>query len=152
MFCYYSVLVKLHKIVEVHFRLLDTNDFHLKAKNERFTAAGSWRYRQHLKYEKCTSLFGRVRHKLRQKAYRTCSNIIFPHSTNEIIYPWRCRYCRHFINSPSLTETFIPNVRALNASSLFILLCKPLFKNVLRPDYHPYNKDSLAVWLFIPVL
>ena len=77
--------MKLHKIVEVHFRLLDTNDFHLKAKNERFTAAGSWRYRQHLKYEKCASLFGRVRHKLRQKAYRTCSNIIFPHSTNEII-------------------------------------------------------------------
>ena len=69
----------------MHFRLLETIDFHLKAKNERFTAAGSWRYRQHLKYEKCASLFGRVRHKLRQKAYRTCSNIIFPHSTNEII-------------------------------------------------------------------
>ena len=91
-FCYYSVLVKLHKIVEVHFRLLDTSDFHLKAKNERFTAAGSWRCRQHLKYEKCTSLFGRVRHKLRQKAYRTCSNIIFPHSTNQFFVILRQKF------------------------------------------------------------
>ena len=32
--------------------------------------------------------------KLHQKAYRTCSTIIFPHSTNQIIDLWRCR-CRY---------------------------------------------------------
>jgi len=31
----------MYKIGEVHFRLLGTNGFHAKAKNERFTAAGS---------------------------------------------------------------------------------------------------------------
>ena len=39
--------------------------------------------------------------KLHQKACRTSSTIIFPHSTNQIIYLWRrrCRCCRHFLNS-----------------------------------------------------
>ena len=36
MFCDYSKLVTLYKIGEVHFRLLGTNGFHVKAKNERF--------------------------------------------------------------------------------------------------------------------
>ena len=35
------MLITLYKIGEVHFRLLGTNGFHAKAKNERFTAAGS---------------------------------------------------------------------------------------------------------------
>ena len=35
------MLVKLDKIGEVHFRLFYSNSFHVKAKNERFTAAGS---------------------------------------------------------------------------------------------------------------
>ena len=30
-----------HVVGEVHFRMLDTNDFHVKPKDERFTAAGS---------------------------------------------------------------------------------------------------------------
>ena len=54
MFCDYSMLVKLYKIGAVHFRLLDTNGFHVKARNERFTAAGS-RCSQNLKYETITS-------------------------------------------------------------------------------------------------
>ena len=39
--------------------------------------------------------------KLLQKACRTCNTIIFPHSTNKIIYLWRCccRCRRHFLNS-----------------------------------------------------
>ena len=54
------MLVKLYKIGELHFRVLGTNGFHIKAKNERFTAAGS-RCRQNLKYENFTSSFGRLR-------------------------------------------------------------------------------------------
>ena len=44
------MLIKSYKIGEVHFRLLGTNGFHVKAKNGRFTAPGS-RRRQNLKYE-----------------------------------------------------------------------------------------------------
>ena len=54
------MLITLYKIGGVHFRLLDTNGFHVKAKNERFTAASS-RCRQNLKYENFTSSFGRLR-------------------------------------------------------------------------------------------
>ena len=43
------MLLALFKIDEVHFRLLGTNGFHVKAKNGRFSAAGS-RCRQNLKY------------------------------------------------------------------------------------------------------
>ena len=39
---------------------LGTNGFHVKAKNEKFTAASS-RCRQNLKYENFTSWFGRLR-------------------------------------------------------------------------------------------
>ena len=49
--------------------------------------------------ENSTSSFGRLRQKLHQKACRTCSTIIFPHSTNQIIDLWRCRCRRHFLNS-----------------------------------------------------
>ena len=41
-------------------RLLGTNGFHVKAENERLTAAGS-RCRQKLKYENFTSSSGRLR-------------------------------------------------------------------------------------------
>ena len=44
------MLVTLYLIVGVYFRLLGTNGFHMKAKNERLTAASSC-YRQNLKYE-----------------------------------------------------------------------------------------------------
>ena len=50
--------VTLNKRGEVHFRLLGANGYHVKAKIERFTAAGSL-CRQNLKYENITSLFGR---------------------------------------------------------------------------------------------
>ena len=54
------MLVTLYKIGGVHFRLLGTNDFHIKAKSERSTAASS-RCCQNLKYENFTSSFGRLR-------------------------------------------------------------------------------------------
>ena len=56
-----------YKIGEVHFRLLGTNGFHVKAKNGRFAAAGS-RCPQNLKYENFTSLFGRLCQKITAKS------------------------------------------------------------------------------------
>ena len=35
------MLVTLYELGEMHFRVLGTNRFHVKAKNERFTPAGS---------------------------------------------------------------------------------------------------------------
>ena len=63
------MLVKLYKIGEVNFRFFGTNGFHLKAKNERFTAAGL-RCHQNLKYETFTSLFGRLRQQITARAAR----------------------------------------------------------------------------------
>ena len=45
---------------EVHYRLVDTNGFLVKAKNQGLTATGS-RCRQNLKYENYTSSFSRLR-------------------------------------------------------------------------------------------
>ena len=53
------MLITLYKIGRVHFRLLATNGFRVKAKKERFTSA-SYRCRQNLKYENFPS-FGRLR-------------------------------------------------------------------------------------------
>ena len=91
------MLIMLHKIGELHFRLLGTNGFHVKAKNERFTAASS-RCRQNLKYENFTCHLADYVKTLHQKACRTCSTIIFLHSTNQIFDLWRCRWlCRRQI-------------------------------------------------------
>ena len=49
--CDYFMLITLYKIGELHFRLLGTNGFHVKAKSKKFTAA-TLRCRQNLKYEK----------------------------------------------------------------------------------------------------
>ena len=86
-FCDYSMLVILYKIGGVHFRLLGTNGFHVKLKNERFTAASS-RCRQNLKYENFTSLLGRLR---QNNAPKSVLHVIFLRSTNQIIDLWRCR-------------------------------------------------------------
>ena len=56
-----------HKISEAYFRLLGTNGFHVKAKNEKFTAA-SWRCRLNLKYENFTSSSGRLPQKFAPKS------------------------------------------------------------------------------------
>ena len=93
-------MITLYKIDGMHFRLLGTNGFHVKAKTERFTFA-SWCCRQNLKYENLTSSFARPIKTLHQKACRTCSTIIFRHSTNQIIdlwhWSWRC--CRQILTS-----------------------------------------------------
>ena len=61
------MLITLYKIGELHFRLLGTNGFHVKAKSEIFTAASS-RCRQNLKYENLTSSFGRLRQNIVPKS------------------------------------------------------------------------------------
>ena len=63
----YSMLITLYKIGGVHLRLLGTNCFHVKAKNERFTAVSS-RCRQNLKYENFPSSFGRLRQNIAPKS------------------------------------------------------------------------------------
>ena len=63
----YSMLITLYKIGGVHFRLLRTDGFHLKAKNKRFSHASS-RCRQNLKFENFTSLFGRLRQNIAPKS------------------------------------------------------------------------------------
>ena len=95
------MLITLYKIGGVHFRL---HGFHVKAKNERFTAASS-RCRQNLKINMKISgcrLADYVK-TLQQKACRTCSTIIFLHSTNQIIDLWRFRWrcSREILNSRS---------------------------------------------------
>ena len=61
------MLITLYKIGELPFRLLGTNGFHVKAKDERFTAASS-RCGQNLKYENFTSSFGRLRQNIASKS------------------------------------------------------------------------------------
>ena len=61
------MLITLYKIGEVHFRLLGTNVFHVKAKNERFTTASS-RCGDNLKYENFMSSFGRLRQNIAPKS------------------------------------------------------------------------------------
>ena len=55
------MLVTWYKIGEVHYRLLGTNSFHVKANNERFSAAGSY-CRQNLKYENFTLFVWQTAH------------------------------------------------------------------------------------------
>ena len=61
------MLITLYKIGGVPFRLLGTNGFHVKAKNERFIAASS-RCRQNLKYKNFTSSFGGLRQNIAPKS------------------------------------------------------------------------------------
>ena len=57
----------LHEIGEMYICLLGMNGFHVKAEDERLTAAVS-RCRRNLKYENFTSLFGRLRQKIAPKS------------------------------------------------------------------------------------
>ena len=61
------MLVTLYKIGEVYIRLLDTNGFHVKRENEKFTATGSL-CRQYLKYETFALSFDRLRQKIELKS------------------------------------------------------------------------------------
>ena len=70
------MLITLYKISELHFRLFGTNSFHVKAKNERFTAVSS-RCGQNLKYEKFTSSFCRLRQNYVKKRAARAARLLF---------------------------------------------------------------------------
>ena len=70
----------------MHFSLLGTNGFHVKAKNERFTAGGS-RCRQNLKYQNSLRHLVDYFKELHQKAWRACSAFIF------LIQPMKSLIC-----------------------------------------------------------
>ena len=61
------MLATFYKIGGVHFSMLCTNGFHVKAKIERFTAASSCCC-QKLKYENFTSSFARLRQSIAPKS------------------------------------------------------------------------------------
>ena len=85
------MLLTLYKIGGVHFRFFGAKDFHVKAKNERFTAASS-RCGHNVNIKILRRLLADYVKRLYHKACRTCSTIIFLHSTNQIIdLWWRCR-------------------------------------------------------------
>ena len=86
----YSKLVTLYKLGEVYFRLLGTN-FLLQARVVVRTSNMKISRRHLAEYVK----------KMKQKACRTFSTIIFPLSINEIVDLWRCcsGCLRHFLNS-----------------------------------------------------
>ena len=108
--------VTSYEIGQVYFRLLSTNGFHTKTENERFTAAG-WRC-PHRHLEDCQN----------QKACRTCSTIILPHSTNQIIDLWRCR--RHFFNY------LLGRLRKTSEKLRFKTVSEPMHKNQEKPLEH----------------
>ena len=92
----------LYKTGELHFRLVGTNGFHVKASNERFSTAVS-RCPQNPEYDNFTLSFGRPRQKIAPKSVPHVQHDLFPHSTNQIIDLCRCR--RHFLNSQMTTPT-----------------------------------------------
>ena len=75
------MLITLYKIGEVHFRLLGTSDFHVKANNERIT--------QRARVVVTTSNMKISRRRLADYVktlhQKACCTIIFLHSTNQII-------------------------------------------------------------------
>ena len=68
----------------MHFRLLGTNVFHVKAKTERFSAAGL-RCRQNLKYGNFKSLLGRLRQIIASKSVLHLQHDYFS-SFNQLIH------------------------------------------------------------------
>ena len=100
----------------MYFNLLGTNAFHIKAKNERLTTAGS-RCGQNLKFYNFTSSFGRLCQNIAPKACRTCSTIIFSYSTNQIIDLLCCRS----VLFPITTETAGKTATIVHVSDLLSL-------------------------------
>ena len=128
MLCDDSLLVNLYIIGEVYLRLLGTEGFYVKVENENLLLRARVVVKT-LKTENSTSSFGRLRQKLHQKACRTCSTIIFPHSTNHIIDLWRCCCLLALSNiyrneeTGSLTKCTSTLNRTFTLDILFPMLC-----------------------------
>ena len=147
--CDYSMLITLYKIGGVHFRLLGTNGFHVKAKNERFPAASS-RCRQNFRYENFTSSFGRLRQNIAPKSVPHVQHdyflIFFFHSTNEIIGLWRCRWRsrRPILNSLLATLSKHDDDSNKNLTNLHIWQWKTVFLHALH--VHILSLDILKTF------
>ena len=89
-FCDYSMLVTFYKIGGVHFRLLGTNGFHVKAKKKGLLLRARVVVNGTSNMKISRSRLPDYVKRLHQKACCT-SAIIFLHSTNQIIDLWRCR-------------------------------------------------------------
>ena len=94
-----------------------------------------WWCRQNIKILKflCRRLTDYVR-KLYQKACRTCSSIIFPHSTNQIIDWWRCccscsrRFLGYVHTKPDIRATKTPQICIFdNEKQYFCTFCTCIF-------------------------
>ena len=111
MFCDYSKLVTLYKIGEVHFRLLCTNGFPAKAKNERFTERSPCP--QNLKNESFTSSFGRLRQRIASKSV--------PHV--QLYYFYSFNQSNHRFVALSLPSSFLklPNDNQKSGDGFWLL-------------------------------
>ena len=85
----YSVLFTLYNTGELFCNWMDTNGFKVRTENNCFVVICS-RCRQNLKFGDFTSLFCGVRQKMHGNSCYTCSTMIFPFLTNDVLALWRC--------------------------------------------------------------
>ena len=108
------MFITLCKIGGVHFRLLGTNGFHVKAKNERFTVV-SFRYRQNLKYENFTSFGTTLKHCTKKRAARAARLFFF-------IQPIKSLICGAVVDVAVVKCEKVKNARAKRAKLLFFVV------------------------------
>ena len=128
--------------------------FHVQAKNERFTAASLRVVRTHRMKISRRYLADYVK-TLHRKACRTCSTIIFCHSTNQIINLWRCRCrcCLHFLNS--LIVRLGRSLRPCAIDRRFRSITCVTMTTECHNDYHIIGLDAKIIMLHVlhePVL
>ena len=95
--------------------------------------------------------------KLNQEVCRTCSTIIFPHSTNQIIDLWRCRYrCLR----PNLNSLISDNISAacMTAFSHLNGLCQSKVRELnvgaisIEEDILPCRNQTNRHWMRVQLL
>ena len=127
----YSILVTLYKIGKMSFHCFNgMNSFY----------AGS-HYYPNLKYEDFRASFAIFILKFHWKASGTCSSIIFPHSTKQIIDLWCCHCCCrcHLLNSQfNLLWQCCVNLSLLQthfeSKGVFVALCETCLNDAFCAD------------------
>ena len=114
----------------MHFRLLGTNGFHVKAKNERFTAASS-RCRQNLKYENLTWSFGRLHQNIAPKSV--------PHVQHDYFSSFN-QFVALSLTLPSSNLKFPVEGKSVSWSSPCTSLC-PLHSSPFELNHTPPEKN-----------
>ena len=126
------------KIGEVHFRLLGTNGFQVKAENERFTVTSS-RCRQNLKYENFTSLFGRLRQNIAPKSV--------PHVQHDYIFSFN--QSNHWFVALSLRLTS-SNLELPNELNSSVVMCNAVTKFARKISQRITDFSVLPIKKFRP--